>query len=161
MAVVINYSTMQVCYSCDPLTCKEKAVCTSPNNEVFCLENAPSEKEICELRPTLATNDPLLIIEYNQPGLAVRNITEADVAQLIRGTPGYRVNDIFPNSPPARLQSNMVFSLNSGQLVADVLERLYDNYHLGRQYPIVGRVYVVTFRRAGTFEAVEMYHIFD
>ncbi|CAG8642441.1 10341_t:CDS:2, partial [Paraglomus occultum] len=112
-----------VCYSCDPLTCKEKAVCTSPNNEVCCLENAPSERAICELRPNLATNDPLLIIEYNQPGLAVRNITEADVAQLIRGTPGYRVNDIFPNSPTPRLQSNMVFSLNSGQLVSDVLEK--------------------------------------
>lgn len=28
-------------------------------------------------------NDPLLIIEYNQPGLTARNITEHDVAQGI------------------------------------------------------------------------------
>ena len=47
------------------------------------------------------------------------------------------------------------------QLVENAIARLFDNYRVAQPYPIVGRVYVVTFRRAGSFEAIEMFHVFD
>ncbi|CAG8811420.1 14396_t:CDS:1, partial [Gigaspora rosea] len=61
-------------------------------------------------------------------------------------------------------QSNSVFAFNSMQTLDLALRDLYNNYHntvTGRQDPIVGRVFVVEFRRAGTFEASEKFHIFD
>ncbi|CAG8504287.1 11517_t:CDS:2 [Racocetra persica] len=107
-------------------------------------------------------SDPLLIIKYNQPGLVSRNITENHVAQIILGTPGYTPIQ-FPNvrHPP---QSNSVFAFNGMQILEDAITRLFDNYHnsvLGRRHPTVGRVYVVEFHRANTFEALERFHIFD
>jgi hypothetical protein len=50
------------------------------------------------------------------------------------------------------------------QTVDEAIRDLYNRYHntvIGRQDPIVGRVYVVEFRRANTFEASEKFHVFD
>ncbi|KAF0482315.1 hypothetical protein F8M41_023480 [Gigaspora margarita] len=105
--------------------------------------------------------DPLLIIEYDQTGLARRNITEVQVANVIRGTQFY-VPIPFPTQHLQ--QSNSVFAFNCMQTVDEAIRDLYNNYHntvTGRQDPIVGRVYVVEFRRAGTFEASERFHVFD
>ncbi|RIB04147.1 hypothetical protein C2G38_2048691 [Gigaspora rosea] len=116
-------------------------------------------------------NDPLLVIEYNQPGLAsrtitppglaVRNITENDVSAVIRGTPNY-TPITFPRADLA--QSNSVFAFNDMQTIEHVIARLYENYHnnvTGRRDPIVGRVYWVKFRRANTFDVCERLHVFD
>ncbi|CAG8530663.1 12591_t:CDS:2, partial [Gigaspora rosea] len=94
-------------------------------------------------------NDPLLVIEYNQPGLAsrtitppglaVRNITENDVSAVIRGTPNY-TPIAFPRADLA--QSNSVFAFNDMQTMEHAIARLYENYHnnvTGRRDPIVGR----------------------
>ncbi|CAG8480225.1 5040_t:CDS:2 [Diversispora eburnea] len=83
-------------------------------------------------------SDPLLIIEYNQPGLLRRNITPNNVAQVIRGTPLYAPIP-FPNveAPP---QSNSVFAFNRMQTMDNAIKRLYEAYH-NVLYPIVGRVY--------------------
>ncbi|KAF0521366.1 hypothetical protein F8M41_015812 [Gigaspora margarita] len=107
-------------------------------------------------------SDPLLIIEYHQPGLVSRNITENHVAQVIRGTPGYTPNP-FPNvtHPP---QSNSVFAFNRMQTMDDAFARLlrsYSNLVSGRPDPVVGRVYVVVFRRANTYEVSERTRVFD
>ncbi|RIB15632.1 hypothetical protein C2G38_2191962 [Gigaspora rosea] len=106
--------------------------------------------------------DPLLIIEYHQPGLVSRNVTENNVAQVIRGTPGYTPNP-FPNvtHPP---QSNAVFAFNRHQTMDDAIARLYRSYNnalSGRPDPVVGRVYVVMFHRANTFEVSERTNVFD
>ncbi|CAG8544324.1 14094_t:CDS:2 [Acaulospora morrowiae] len=106
-------------------------------------------------------NDPLLIIEYNQPGLAVRNITENDVSAVIRGTPNY-IPIVFPRAD--LVQSNSVFAFNDMQTMEDAIARLFDNYNnfvTGRQDPIVGRVYWVQFRRDNTFEVCERGHVFN
>ncbi|CAG8705253.1 24443_t:CDS:2 [Dentiscutata erythropus] len=102
--------------------------------------------------------DPLLIIEYNQPGLISRNITEVNVAN---GTK-YYVPIAFPSQHLQ--QSNSVFAFNCMQTVEDAIRDLYDNFHnavTGRQDPIVGRVYKVVFRRGNTFEVAERHHVFD
>ncbi|RIA86698.1 hypothetical protein C1645_828927 [Glomus cerebriforme] len=80
---------------------------------------------------------------------------------VIRGTQNY----IPITFPKAYLpQSDSVFAFNSMQTVDEAIRDLYDNYHntvIGRQDPIVGRVYVVEFRRANIFEAAERFHVFD
>ncbi|CAG8526476.1 13400_t:CDS:2 [Cetraspora pellucida] len=90
-------------------------------------------------------SDPLLIIEYHQPG-----------------TPGYTPNP-FPNvtHPP---QSNSVFAFNRMQTMDDAVARLlrsYSNLVSGRPDPVVGQVYVVEFRRANTYEVSERTSVFD
>ncbi|CAG8502416.1 8736_t:CDS:2, partial [Funneliformis caledonium] len=70
--------------------------------------------------------DPLLIIEYNQPGLISRNITENNVGAVIRGTPYYTPIAY----PKANLtQSNSVFAFNDMQTMENAITQLYDNYH--------------------------------
>ncbi|CAG8747633.1 18597_t:CDS:2, partial [Racocetra fulgida] len=100
-------------------------------------------------------NDPLLVIEYNQPGLASRTITP----------PGLAVRNITENDVSADLaQSNSVFAFNDMQTMEHAIARLYENYHnnvTGRRDPIVGRVYWVEFRRANTFDVCERLHVFD
>ncbi|CAG8571065.1 8661_t:CDS:2 [Ambispora leptoticha] len=106
-------------------------------------------------------NDPLLIIEYNQAGLTSRNITEANVAAVIRGTPNY-IPIAFPTVHPP--QSNSVIAFNSMQTLDDAIDRLFGAYHnliTGRQDPVVGRVYVVEFRRANTFDVSERRRVFN
>ncbi|CAG8645866.1 1099_t:CDS:2 [Ambispora gerdemannii] len=106
-------------------------------------------------------NDPLLIIEYNQPGLVSRNITEANVANVIRRTQNY-IPIAFPKQHLQ--QSNSVIAFNSMQTIDEAIRDLYNIYHntvIGRLNPIVGRVYVVEFRRANTFEVSERFHVFD
>ncbi|CAI2176114.1 15242_t:CDS:2 [Funneliformis geosporum] len=98
-------------------------------------------------------SDPLLIIEYNQPGLASRNITENHV---VSGTPGY-VPIAFSNFNQAS-QSNSVITFNHMQTLDNAIVRLYMSYNnhlLGRQDPIVGRVNVVIFAKANKFEVSE------
>ncbi|CAI2177756.1 4087_t:CDS:2 [Funneliformis geosporum] len=88
-------------------------------------------------------SDPLLIIEYNQPGLASR-------------TPGY-VPIAFSNFNQAS-QSNSVITFNHMQTLDNAIVRLYMSYNnhlLGRQDPIVGRVNVVIFAKANKFEVSE------
>jgi hypothetical protein len=61
-------------------------------------------------------------------------------------------------------QSDSVFAFNSMQTVEEAVRDLYNNFHntvIGRQDPIVGRVYVVEFHRANTFEVCERFHVFD
>ncbi|CAG8596571.1 10820_t:CDS:2, partial [Ambispora gerdemannii] len=91
-------------------------------------------------------NNSLLIIEYNQLGLASRNITENNVAQIILRTPGYNPNNNpFPNA--SCLQSSSVFAFNNMQLLDNAIARLFENHRstvLG-QHPSLGRVYVVAF----------------
>ncbi|CAG8502435.1 8737_t:CDS:2 [Funneliformis caledonium] len=109
----------------------------------------------------IVCNDPLLIIEYNQPGLLSRNITENNVGAVIRGTP-YYTPIAYPRANLT--QSNSLFAFNDMQTMEDAITRLYDTYHndvIGRQVPIVGRVYIIEFRRANTFEVFEQNHVFD
>ncbi|CAJ0646128.1 9470_t:CDS:2 [Entrophospora sp. SA101] len=77
--------------------------------------------------------------QYNQPGLASRNITENNVSAVIRGTPNY-TPIAFPRANLA--QSNSVFAFNDMQIMEDAIARLYENYNnnvTGRQDIIVGR----------------------
>ncbi|CAG8682336.1 11683_t:CDS:2 [Dentiscutata erythropus] len=106
-------------------------------------------------------NDPLLIIEYNQPGLISRNITEVNVANVIRGTQFY-VPIACPNQHLQ--QSNSVFAFNSMQVLDEAIRDLFNNYNnlvTGRNDPIVGRVYLLEFCRANTFEVSEKFRVFD
>ncbi|RHZ81104.1 hypothetical protein Glove_123g108 [Diversispora epigaea] len=104
-------------------------------------------------------NDPLLIIEYNRLGLTSRNISEYDVAQVIRTTPGYVP---FPNASHP-FQSNSVIAFNDLQALENAINQLFLNYNnllLNLNHPIIGRVYVVIFQKSGTFEACERSNIF-
>ncbi|RHZ81150.1 hypothetical protein Glove_123g110 [Diversispora epigaea] len=101
--------------------------------------------------------DPLLIIKYNRLGLTSRNISEYDVAQVIRTTPGYVPNASYP------LQSNSVIAFNDLQSLENATHQLYLNYNnslLKLNHPIIGRVFVVIFKKSGSFEACERFNIF-
>ncbi|PKY59312.1 hypothetical protein RhiirA4_412386, partial [Rhizophagus irregularis] len=105
-------------------------------------------------------NDPLLIVEYNQPGLAARNLRELDVANVIRGTQNY-IPIAFPRVHPP--QSNSVIAFNSMQTLDDAVVQLferYSNFTQGTNHPTIGRIYVVEFRRANTFDVSERRRVF-
>ncbi|UZO00314.1 uncharacterized protein OCT59_001565 [Rhizophagus irregularis] len=106
-------------------------------------------------------NDPLLIVEYNQPGLAARNLRELDVANVIRGTQNY-IPIAFPRVHPP--QSNSVIAFNSMQTLDDAVVQLferYSNFTQGTNHPTIGRIYVVEFRRANTFDVSERRRVFN
>lgn len=128
-------------------------------------------------------NDPLLIVEYNQPGLAARNLTELGVGNgitdkyyiiylkkffltlfsglVIRGTQNY-IPIAFPRVHPP--QSNSVIAFNSMQTLDDAVVELfehYSNFTQNTNHPVVGRIYVVEFRRANTFDVSERRRVFN
>ncbi|GBC02741.1 hypothetical protein RclHR1_04790010 [Rhizophagus clarus] len=108
-------------------------------------------------------SEPLLVIEYNQQGLIDRNITEQDVGNVIRGTPGYN-NIPFLNLTHQPPQSDAVFAFNQLQTMDDAINQLFlnfSNYRTGQQDASLGRVYVIEFRRAHTFEVSERLNVFD
>ncbi|CAB4485579.1 hypothetical protein RhiirA5_373738 [Rhizophagus irregularis] len=107
-------------------------------------------------------SDPLLVIEYNQQGLRDRQMTEQDIGNVVRGTAGYP-NIPFPNLTH-QPQSDAVFAFNQLQAMDDAIHQLFlnfSNYRTGKQDAPVGRVFVIEFRRANTFEVSERLGVFD
>ncbi|RIA89167.1 hypothetical protein C1645_806415 [Glomus cerebriforme] len=108
-------------------------------------------------------SDPLLVIEYNQQGLIDRQITEQDVGNVIRATPGYE-NIPFPNLSQQPPPSDAVFAFNQLQTMDSAINQLFlnfSNYRTGQQDASIGRIYVIEFRRANTFEVSERENVFD
>jgi len=79
---------------------------------------------------------------------------------VIRGTPNY----IPIEFPRVHLpQSNSVIAFNSMQTMDDAIVRLFSRYInlvTGRQDPVVGRVYMIEFRRDNTFDVSERKRVF-
>ena len=116
-----------------------------------------------------------MVIEYNQQGW---QITEQDVGNdmIINITPNLYLSFYISDQKNSRLQcyhvldlthppqSDAVFAFNKIQVMDNAIAQLFlnfSNYRTGQLDAIVGRVYVVEFRRANTFEVSERANVFD
>ncbi|CAG8604104.1 13593_t:CDS:2 [Dentiscutata heterogama] len=100
--------------------------------------------------------DPLLIIEWNETGLAQRNIQKNIVLTYIRSFQGCNP---FPGS--GQPQSNSLFyivntpGIRAQQTICNIiygLQRMYAQ----RNVPSLGRIYSVVAEKKNTFEAAEI-----
>ncbi|KAF0445384.1 hypothetical protein F8M41_003223 [Gigaspora margarita] len=104
--------------------------------------------------------DPLLIIEWNEAGLAQRNIQKATILNHIHSFQGCMP---FPNVD--RPQSDSLFQvvnrpgIPAQQIICNILLRLQRLY-LQRNVPSLGRIYTVIAEKKDTFVAYELYGVF-